>query len=249
MNRLEKKLERPPYIHNWVRNIGPDLQSTIKILVRLALGFPTKTYGAAAPIIRDRIVYSLDRETAAIAAMTTGRINSRSLVAEYVNAFCDFDDSRRYSGKPTYDEMIEPFRIGKGLSVPVKPLVNIVENGKLIPIFSVGWASLPFNKFQQRLFETVLEDAIFSLTDFRMSTGEFVFFPRESKHKNAARKAVIWKRGDMDKLPAEELSDCLHMYSQALEAAKAILREMPQREIRPGKKPDTPNPDQYGFDW
>ncbi|KQV38502.1 MULTISPECIES: hypothetical protein [unclassified Rhizobium] len=248
MNRLEKKLERPPYVHNWIRNIGSDLKSTTKILVRLALGFPTKTYGAGAPIIRDCIAYSLDRETAIIAAMTTGRINSRPLVTEYVSAFCDFDETRKYSGKPTYDEMVEPFRIGKGLSVPVKPLVNIVENGKLIPIFSVGWASMPFNKFQQRLFATVLEDAIFSLTDFRMSTGEFIFFPRESNHPDAARKPIVWKRGDMEKLSAGELSDCLHMYSQALEAAKTILREMPQREIRPGQKPESPHPDQYGFD-
>ncbi|MGH6808389.1 MAG: hypothetical protein ACREEJ_16350, partial [Ensifer adhaerens] len=154
---LEKKLERPPYAHNWVRNIGPDLDSTVKKLVHFALGFPTKTYGAAGNIIRDRIVSSLDRDTAIKAAMTTGRVNSRGIVADYVRAFYDYDTIRQYSGKPTYDEMVEPFRVGKGLVVPVRPLVNIVEAGKLIPIFTVGWATFPLNNFQRRLLATMFE--------------------------------------------------------------------------------------------
>lgn len=246
--KLEKKLERPPYVHNWVRNIGSDLDGTTKRLVRLALGFPVKTYGAAASIIIDRIISSLDRQTALKAALTTGRVNSREMVAEYINAFYDYDETRNYSGKPTYDEMIEPFRIGKGLTVPVKPLVNIVENGKLVPIFSVGWASFPFNRFQQRLLATVLEDAVFSLTDFRMSPGEFICFPKENNQPNADRKPLVWKRGDMELLTRNELRDCLDMYLDALAAAKAILREIPDHAKQPGKRPPSINPDQLGWD-
>lgn len=248
MMQFERKLERPPYVHNWVRNIGSDPESTIKRLVALALGFPVKTYNAANNILIDRIVTSLDRATALKAALTTGRINSRDIVADYVNAFYDYDEVRKYSGKPTYDEMVEPFRIGKGLSVPVKPLVNIVENGKLVPIFSVGWASFPLNQFQRRLLATVLEDAVFSLSDFKMSPGEFICFPKEGRDPNAVRKPLVWKRGDLTLLSKGELRDCLDMYLQALDAAKAILRDMPQKTEQPSKRKPSQDPNQLGWD-
>ena len=180
--------------------------------------------------------------------MTKGRVNSRGIVAEYVGAFYDYDEVRKYSGKPTYDEMVEPFRIGKGLFVPVKPLVNIVENGKLVPIFSVGWATFPLSDFQMRLLATVLEDAVFSLSDFKNSPGEFICFPKAGKKQDATRKPHIWTRGDMNLLSQAELRDCLDMYLEALEEAKAILREMPEMSKQPAKKQPPANPNQLGFD-
>jgi len=240
----EMKLERPPYVHNWVRTIGPDLQSTVSKLVHLALGFPAKTYVAATPIIRDRIATSLDRETAMMAALTTGRTNSRQIVAEYVSAFFEYDEVRRYSGKPTFDEMVEPFRISKGLFVPVKPLINIVENGRVTPIFSVGWATYPLTKFQTRLLATVIEDAVFSLTDFRKSPGEFLCFPKQG----SVRKPLVWNRGDVDLLSDGERRDCLEMYVQALEIAKETLRSVPERgSPKPQHKRDT-DPNQFSLD-
>ncbi len=248
MKHFEKKLERPPYVHNWVRNIGSDVESTTKNLVSLASNVITRTYGAATPILVDRIVSSLPRETAMKAALTKGRVNSRSIVADYVSAFYDYDDIRKYSGKPAYDEMVEPFRIGKGLFVPVKPLVNIVENGCLVPIFSVGWASFPLNDFQRRLLATVLEDAVFSLSDFKKSPGEFICFPRAGKKQDAVRRPHVWTRGDINLLSRSELRDCLDMYIEALEAAKAILREMPEMSKQPGKSQPPADPNQLGFD-
>ena len=247
MTQFEKKLERTPYVYNWIRTIGNDVNSTTKNLVRLALSSLTKTYSAATPILIDRVVSSLDRDTAIKAASTTGRINSRQIVREYVEAFLDYDELRQYNGKPTFDQMVEPFRIGKGLIVPVKPLVNIVENGKLVPIFSVGWASFPLTKFQVRLLATVLEDSVFTLSDFKNSPGEFICFPKNGKGINAKRQPLVLKRGDVDLLPPAELRDCLHMYLDALEAAKAILREMPEAEKRP-KEEKRPDPRQMQMD-
>jgi hypothetical protein len=95
-----------------------------------------------------------------------------------------------------------------------------------------------------RLLATVLEDAVFSLSDFRNSPGEFICFPKDGKEPDAVRKPLVWKRGDMDLLSPSELRDCLHMYLDSLEAAKKILREMPT-ERRPAKDHPTTNPDQF----
>lgn len=184
----------------------------------------------------------LDRETAMFAARSTGRINSRDIVAEYVDAFYNYDEIRRYSGKPCFDEVIEPFRVGKGVIVPVKPLVTIVEAGKLVPIFAVGWASMPLSLWQRRLLATVMEDAVFSLTDFRNSPGEFLCFPRtEDESGEIVREPLVWKRGDFELLSREDLQDCLEMYSSALEAAKIIIASDP----RPEKEPRTPRDDSH----
>lgn len=248
MALLEKKLERPPYVHNWIRNVGPDHQTTVKRLVKTATSILTQTYGGATPIIFDRIVSGLERETALKAALTTGRVNSRAIVADYVEAFLDYDEVRNYSGRRTFEATVEPFRLGKGLTVPVKPLVNIVENGKLVPIFSVGWSSIPFNDFQWRLLSTVLEDAVFSLSDFRTSPSEFLFFPRDGTDKSSKRRPLIWNRGDFELIGKAEMTDFLDMYLGALEEAKQILRSMPAPEKPERRGPSTQDINQLGFD-
>lgn len=185
----------------------------------------------------------LERETALNAAKTTGRKNSREIVTEYVEAFYGYDESRQYSGKPCFDEVIEPFRIGKGIVVPVKPLVTIVESGRLVPIFSVGWASMPLNLWQRRLLATVMEDAVFSLMDFRDSPGEFLCFPRKNDGSGKLiREPLIWKRGDFDLLSKEELRDCLEMYRSALEAAKRTIADDAVRGKEPKKQYEDPHP-------
>lgn len=240
------KLSRPPYAHNWVRNLDPDKGKTTKNLVNLARGFPTKVYKAAEPIIHDRIMFGLDRETALNAAATTGRANSREIVSEYVRAFLDFDEMRQYSHRTAFDDMVEPFRVGKGISVPVKPIINIVENGKIRPIFSVGWASFPLTNWQLRMLATVFEDAVFSLRDFRDSEGEFVCFPKNGKDEDAEREPLVWHRGDYETFSKPELTGYLEMYLDALEAAKEILRNDAPKPKEQKPHPDI-NPDQGDF--
>jgi hypothetical protein len=200
---------------------------TTKNLVSLAKGFPTKFYKAAEPIIHDVIALGINRETALNAARTRGRENSRQIVTEYVTAFLDYDEQRKYSSAKSFDEMIEPFRIGKGISVPVKPLINIIESGKILPIFSVGWATFPLDEWQMRLLMTIFEDAIFSLRDFKNSSGEFICFPKVGNRKNATRQPLLWKRGDFELFSKNDMRDILHMYIESLEDAKMILKDNP----------------------
>ncbi|MBZ9812906.1 hypothetical protein [Mesorhizobium sp. CA7] len=244
------KLSRPPYAHNWVRYVFPDRVRTTKELVRFATGVPTTTYSAASPIIRDRIVYGLDRRTALIAAMSKGRANSRGIVAEYVTAFYDYDEKRGYFGKPCFDEIVEPFRVGKGLVVPVKPLITIVENGLQVPIFTVGWANFPLTKWQMRLLATIFEDAVFSLTDFRKSPGEFLCFPKVGKGDASKRQPLVWRRGDFELLSKNELRECLDEFLLALEDAKIILEAALRKEkAEAPAAEETPLSETPLFDW
>lgn len=229
------KLERPPSAYNWVRYNYTDEVKTEAELVRFALGVPQITYAAAMPIIRDRIVLGLDRKTALSAAMSKGAAKSRPHVTELVSAFYDYDESRRYSGNPSYDQFVQPFKAGRNILIPVKPLTVIAESGELKPIFVVGWSSMPLDTFQRRLLMTVIEDAVFSLTDFQGSTGEFVSFPKDA---SKSRRPEVWRRGDYELLSQTELKEQVSLYLRALEAAKAhLLNSFANKKERTPEQP------------
>jgi hypothetical protein len=187
------KIERPPYAHNWVRYNFPDLAKTTKALVAFIQSAPQITYAAGAPIVRDRIALKLDRATALKAAENKGHKKSRPYVREFVEAFYDYDETRNYSGLPSYDQYVAPFQVSRDIKIPVKPLIVISEEGILKPIFVVGWATMPLIDFQRRLLATVLEDAVFSLTDFQRSPGEFICFPRNEGSNSGQRSPLVWR--------------------------------------------------------
>jgi hypothetical protein len=227
------KIDRPPYAHNWVRYNFPDLTRMIKALVTFIESFPQITYAAGMPIIRDRIALKLDRETALKAATNKGHKKSRPYVREFVEAFYDYDLIRSYSGLPSYDQYVAPFRINREIQIPVKPLIVISEGGVLKPVFVVGWATMPLNNFQRRLLATLLEDAVFSLTDFQNSPGEFISFPRTDGSNSGRRSPLVWGRGDYELLSPSQMKEQTELYLQALAQAKAIVTE--KRSKKPSK--------------
>lgn len=240
------KLERPPYVHNWARYNYSDVEKTTKELVRFATGMPQITYAAALPIVHDRIALGLDRDTAMVAALSKGAPKSRPHVASLVGAFFDYDEVRRYSGSASYDQFVQPFRASRDIQIPVKPLLVIAENGQLKPLFLVGWSSMPLDTFQRRLLMTIVEDAVFSLTDFQASTGEFISFP---KNIEGVRKPEIWQRGDYALLSSAELTEQVSIYLSALAAAKLILKEKPAKvNERPRKERDVYDGPMLDFD-
>lgn len=84
---------------------------------------------------------------------------------------------------------------------------------------------MPLSLHQRRLLMTMLEDAVFSLTDFQNSPGEFVSFPKGDN--SGARSPEIWKRGDYELLGKGEMKEQIETYLRALEAAKRIIAGRP----------------------
>ncbi len=80
---------------------------------------------------------------------------------------------------------------------------------------------------------TVYEDAFFSLTDFRDSPGEVLFFPKnEARERSPEEKNLrapeIWQRSDYDLLSLTELNECVEIFVLARDMARQVL----QNEIR-----------------
>lgn len=240
-----KRLEAPPHVPHWVRYNYRDLDRTIKEILGFARSFPKYTYSHAMKLLGDRLQFRAEWETLLKSAKVDGRANSRYLCVELLEAFQLFEQTHDLVGYKAYDFEVLPWRISADVSVPVKPLTTLLKNGRLEPVFVFGWADFPLDDFQIRLMMTVIEDALFSLSDYQNSKGHFIVLPRVGKSR--VRKGRVWHRGDYDLLTSEEVSVQVDTYLKALEVVKKTIARTD--EVRGEAHIITPDPRQEQFVW
>jgi len=217
-----RKLDRIPGAPNFVRYNFDELLRTVKAYVQFAKGMPTVSYAAGLTIIKDLVLGLIDVNQAEKAARKLKDSPSRTAVIEFVCAFCEYAKERRYQATPAYVDFATFFSIGRDLYVPVKPTLIAREFGQLKPVFVFGWKSIPLTTFQRRLLMTILEDAIFSLTDFESSDAEIVFLPADGEGNRAPE---VWHRGDYELLSEGELRNQMEVFLSAREAAYPLIAE------------------------
>jgi hypothetical protein len=219
---LFKKLDRIPGAPNFVRYNYEDLVKTLKAYVQFAKGMPSITYAQGLVLIKDLVLGHTDADQARKAAQRLPPSPSKEAVIEFVDAFCHYAATRAYQATPTYSDFATFFSIGRDLYVPVKPTLVAREGGQLKPIFVFGWKSVPLTTFQRRLLMTILEDAIFSLTDFEASDAEIVFLPVDEEGE---RIPEVWHRGDYQLLSDIELRNQMEIFLSAREQAYPVIAE------------------------
>lgn len=216
-----RKLDRIPAAPNFVRYNFEDLTRTLKAYVQFARGMPTISYVPGLTIIKDLVLGWIDADQAKVAVRRLKESPSRRANIQFVDAFCEYADRRRYQATPAYADFSTYFSIGRELPVPVRPTLVAREHGQLKPVFVFGWKSVPLTLFQRRLLMTILDDAIFSLTDFQSSDAEIVFLPEI----NDVRTPEIWHRGDYELLSPVELKNQSELFLSARAAAYPIIAD------------------------
>lgn len=219
---LFRKLDRIPGAPNFVRYNHEALVKTLKAYVQFAKGMPTISYAVGITLIKDLILEHTDAAQAKKAARRIPESPSKVAVIEFVDAFCDYAAERGYRATPAYSDFATFFSIGRDLYVPVKPTLVAREGGQLKPVFVFGWKSVPLTDFQRRLLMTILEDAIFSLTDFETSDAEIVFLPEDFE---GSRSPEVWHRGDYSLLSQAELRNQMEVFLSAREQAYPIIAD------------------------
>ena len=217
------KLDKPPSSHNWVRFVRPTGPETTKSILSFVAGAPKFTYHTGSVAVRDRFRLDISLETAVAITQRFGAPAGRQQNKELVEAFFEFDLTRKYPKSVCSEFERQWFRISRELLIPVAPLVVVRENGRFVPIFLCGWSQVDLDIEQRRLLMTVCEDAFLSLTDYQMSPAEFLFFPKLGKGKAAVRTPEVWHRGDYALLPPDELNEQVQKYLLAREEARGIL--------------------------
>jgi hypothetical protein len=143
---------------------------------------------------------------------------------EFVDAFFDYDEERRFSTANPIEFDKEYFRVSRDVLVPVAPLSIIRERGTFVPIFVCGWNSNPLTTAQRRLLMTIYEDAFLSLTDYQTSPAEILFFPKfKTGDGEEKRETEAWKRGDYALLTQTALNECVEIFVSARELARQVL--------------------------
>ncbi|MBA3056269.1 MAG: hypothetical protein FP826_15410 [Sphingomonadales bacterium] len=221
MEKFFRKLDRIPAAPNFVRYNFEDLIKTVKAYIGFAKGMPTVSYVDGIKIIKDLVLGLIGPEQAGIAARRLRESPSRAEIIGFVDAFCIYAGERLYRATPAFSDFSEYYQIGRDLFVPVRPTLVAREGGKFKPIFVFGWKSIPLTEFQRRLLMTILEDAIFSLTDFQNSDAEIVFLPEV----NGVRYSEVWCRGDYTLLSPSELKNQMEVFLSAREMAYPIIAD------------------------
>ena len=224
-----RKLDRIPAAPNFVRYNFDDLAKTLKAYVAFAKGMPTVSYVEGLKIIKDLVLGLIDVDLARKAAIRMKDSPSKASIIGFVDAFCDYADSRKYEATPAFSDFATSYQIGRNLFVPVKPTLIAREGGQFKPIFVFGWKTVPLDDFQRRLLMTILEDAIFSLTDFQHSDAEIVFLPET----NGKRMPEVWNRGDYSLLSQVELTNQMELFLSAREMAYPIIEEWLATKVAP----------------
>lgn len=214
------KLDKPPAAHNFARCNHERVAHTARALVNLAVGFPQVSYQWAHKAIQITIADGIDEATSRRILEISCPESQWEDNLNLLNAFLDYNRERQFQGMTVYDEWCGNFIAGDDVTVPVRPTAVLRENGVLKPIFVVGWARNSMTYFQRRLLTSIYEDAIFSLTDFRSSPGEVLFFPKDGY---GIRRIDRWNRDSYQRLDHSQLTEQVKRFVEARAQARSII--------------------------
>lgn len=222
IHALITKLRRPPSLPNWVRYNHRRLDDTTNGMARFILGKPRFSIHKVYGILADVVTFGLSDEAAYKSLSLIKNPKVQKLGREILDAILPYIRKSELRGIQVFHDLVTLYQVGRGVSVPVKPTFVLLRDGRLIPVFVIGWASVPFTDFQKRLLSTVIRDAILTLEGFEGSDAEIICVPRVGKHERAVRS---WKVSDYDCLPDDEKREQLDRYGLALDKVVPIILE------------------------
>lgn len=230
METPEKKIARLlkiPGVLNWGRQNFPRTDDTRKALEKLAaaeiqisLG---PIYALCARLVHREITYddALDK-----AQSYSGKFY-RNAGIEIIPLFQEYIEKNQDEGLKDFRRLKIPFPIGKNSEgkvsfVPVRPTFVTIRQGKLHPVFVLGWVDSPLTPDQLRLIAAVIRRALLTQQDFLGCDAEIVTFPRRKGQK--VRCQGGWLVSQLGDLTDDQLIKQITIYNRALEQVVSSLR-------------------------
>lgn len=229
VDQIIAKIRKPPSLPNWVRLNHRRHDDTLLSITRFALGRPRHALMGVYDIVAAYATLGIDRATAlkSLARLPDPRV--RALGAEILAVILPWIDQNGMKGIQVFHDMSAFFPIGRGIMVPVKPTFVMLHDGKLEPVFVIGWASMPLSGYQKRLMATVIHEAILTQEGFEGSNATVIFTPRISS-RDRERHVRAWKVSEQPLLTSEELLAQFDRFGNALDdAVPLILDELARR--------------------
>lgn len=223
------QVRRPPSLPNWVRLNDRRRDETSRRITRFVLGKPrhalTKIYG----VIADYVTYGMSKADVERAVALIPNPYVSRLGKEIIEALLPWLDASNIKGIQVFHGLEARYPIGRGMVVPVKPTFIFLEDGKLTPVFVIGWASFPFSDYQRQLLATLIHRSILTQEGFEGSDAIVACVPRiASGHPE--RQVRAWRVSERALLTDGQLEDQFDQFGNALDdAVPVILEELARR--------------------
>lgn len=222
-------MRRPPSLPNWVRLNDQRRDETARRIARFVLSKPRHALGQVYRLIADYVTLGISAATARAGIDLIQDPLVRKLGHEIATALIPWLDKHDIKGIQAFDGMIERYPIGRKIVIPVRPTFVYIRDGKLTPVFVVGWSSDPFSVFQKRLLATMIHRTILTQEGFEGSDALILFTPRRKFSKSARDVKETWVSKSW-LLSDEELRRQFDCYGNALDdAVPVILKHLAAR--------------------
>lgn len=223
------KVRKPPSLQNWVRLNDRRRDETARRIATFILGKPRHALFQIYGVVANYVTFGLSKQTAAKALLGIKNPLVQRLGREILSALLPWLDGAAIRGVQVFHDLAVPFPIGRGVSVPVKPTFVFLDEGKLTPVFVIGWTSVPFTEFQKSLLGTVIQEALLTLEGFEASDALIVCVPRIRGSKSE-RYVRHWRVSEVPLLTPEQLRAQFDRFGNALDdAVPMVLEELARR--------------------
>lgn len=223
------QIRRPPSLPNWVRLNHRRRDETARNIARFVLGKPRYTLAEIYTIAADYVTFRLPFAGVRLALSKIKNPLVAKLGNEILSVLLPWLDQHEIKGISVFHRANYAYPIGRGIIVPVKPTCVFLEDGKLTPVFVIGWASMPFDGFQKQLLATIIHNAVLTQEGFEGSDAYVVCVPRH-KGSHSERWVRSWKVSEMPLLTEAQLLAQFDCFGNALDdAVPVILQELARR--------------------
>ena len=232
MKSAEQKIaeiRRPPSLANWVRLNERRRDATARRIARFVVAKPRHALTQVYRLIADYVTLAIPPETVRRGLQWIVNPLVRKLGQEIVAVLLPWLDAEDFKGIEVFHHFNVPYPIGRGIVIPVKPTFVCIRDGKLTPVFVIGWSSIPFTDFHKKLFAAIVRRSVLSLEEFEGSDALVLFVPRIKGTKTERYVRPMWINGIPD-MSEDELREQFDRFGNALDdAVPVILEELARR--------------------
>jgi hypothetical protein len=221
-----KRLERPPSGPNFVQLLDETPVRVAKKIIRFVKINYLSSYGA----IKDYLRLSADLETLRKAISRSGPPLGRTHNLSLLNAFAEYEELRDFRKLRYLDFEKFYYRVSPELLVPISPTALAVKDGKYLFLTVCGWNNYPLTETQGRYLWTMLEDAVFTLSDFRNANAEYLHFPKQTVvlpegTVQEVRQPKIVTRGEYKTYSKAEMDELSEIFLAGRDLAKTEIKK------------------------
>jgi len=222
-------MRRPPSLANWVRLNERRRDETTLRIARFIMSKPRHALAQVYRLIADYATLGAEASDIRKGIDIIPDPLVRKLGHEIATALIPWLDKNDIKGIRAFDGMFERYPIGRNIMIPVRPTFVYNKDGKLTPVFIIGWSSNPLTGFQKRLLATMIYQVILTQEDFEDSDALVLFAPRQQYSKSTRDVRELWVRKSW-LLTDDELRAQFDCYGNALDdAVPIVLRAMAAR--------------------